>query len=94
MKRYLVLVSAFLALMITVNPSFALDDKPGRTSRNGGKLHRAGDKICYGLEIAVDKTGKALEKAGNKTGQALGIAADKTTLALEKAGKKIQGWFE
>ncbi len=93
MKKYLIF-SLFVGLMITVNPSFAVDDKPERTSKNGGKLHRAGDKICYGLEIAVDKTGKALDKAGDKTGQALGLAADKTTQALEKAGKKIQGWFD
>jgi len=94
MKRQIILISALLALTVTVNAGLAFDDKQDSTTKKGGKLHKSGADICSAVEIALDKTGKALEKAGNKTGQALGIAADKTSQALTKAGKKIQGWFD
>ena len=93
-KRQIILISALLALIITVNAGLAFDDREGSTAKKGGKLHKSGDHICSAVEIALDKTGKALEKAGNKTGQALGIAADKTSQALERTEKKIQGWFD
>lgn len=92
MKRQIILISALLA--VTVSAGWSFDDQQKSISKKESELQGAGDKICFALEIALDKTGKAFEKAGNTTGQALGIAADKTSLALERAGKKIQGWFD
>ncbi len=93
MKRQIILVSALLALTVTVSAGWAFDDKHRVASKNDGKPQKVGDKVCSAVETALDKTGKAIEKAGNKTSQGLGIAVDKTSQALERAGKKVQGWF-
>ena len=94
MKRQIILVSALLALTVTVSAGLAFDDKQRVASKNEGKPHKVGDKVCSAMEMALDKTGRAFEKAGNKTGQGLGIAVDKTSQALERAGRKIHGWLD
>ncbi len=94
MKRQIILVSALLALTVTVSAGWAFDDNKRAASRNGGKSQRVEHRICTAVETALDKTGKAIEKAGNKTGQGPGIAVDKTSQALERAGKKVQGWLD
>jgi hypothetical protein len=94
MKRHIILVSALLALGLTVGAGWAFDDKQRVASKNDGRPQKMGGKVCSAVEIALEKTGRAIEKAKNKTDQGLGIAIDKTSQALERAGKKVQGWFD
>jgi hypothetical protein len=91
MKKQIFLISALLALTVTVSAGWGFDDKQGGTS---GKLQKAGNNICFAVEVALNKTGGAFKKAGDKTTQALAIAAGKTSQTLEKTRKRIQLWFD
>jgi len=94
MKKQIFLISALLALTVAVSAGWGFDDKQRGTANKEGKLQKAGDNICFAVEVALNRTGRAFKKVGDKTTQALAIAVGKTSQTLEKTGKRIQLWFD